>query len=345
MGILNEINRIKSLMLFENLKGGEKNVIEYINKLIESIGGKKLFETFFEGEKTVKEFKERLKTKILRGDYGKNMDEVTNNLKYLKGIGGVLKVIKSEYEKNPDDFKLLNYGGTIPEDKILSNINEKVLFGEFCRECKNPKEVREFIEYEIGKIKAIDEETQQFEDPEKFRKAALNFFGTNNYPALKPFLYKGFFDNMSTLFGLLDKRGFERDLKQIKDKYGIYSMQWAHSEPDDGVLDMNKLPTFLITFQENYEIKVSEANIKYPFNKEKPYPFNYLEGKLMLIHRTPEKKGNQFDIYLRIPSRLPNPQEFDGKIFDGKFVTVKPLGGSVIEVDTKLDVKFSITKK
>jgi hypothetical protein len=345
MSILNEINRIRRLMLFENFKGSEKIIINYIERLIENIGGEKLFDSFFEGEKTLRDFKERLKTKILRGDYGNNIGDVQNNLKYLKRIGAILGTVKREYEKNPDDFSFLNYGGTIPEDKILSNINEKVLYGEFCRDCKNPKDVRGFIEYEIEKMKAIDEETKQFDNPENFRKAAFNFFGTNNYPALKPFLYKGFFDNLRTLFGILDKRGFERDLKQIKDKYGIYSMQWAHSEPDDDVLDMNKLPTFLITFQENYEIKVSETNIKYQFDKEKQYPFNYLEGKLMLIHRTPEKKGNQFDIYLRVPSRLPNPQEFDGKIFDGKFVTVKPLGGSVIEVDTKLDVKFSITKK
>ena len=344
MSIVEEIYRIKNLMLSESFKGSEKIIEKYVEKLIEKIGGEKLFDSFFEGEKTLREFREEIKNKILKGDFGDTIGEVNNNLKYLKNIGAILGTLEREYNNNPDEFEKLNYDGTIPEDEILKNINQRVLYGEFCRDCKNPKDVKNFIDYEIEKIETIQQETERFNNPEQFRKAANKFFGTHDYPGLKPFIYKGFWDNLRTMFGILDKKGYDRNLKELKDRYGIYSMQWALSQKDESVLDFSKLPQLKLSFQENYEIKVSGAGINYKFEKGRQYPFAYIDEKRELFHRTPKGKGDVFDIYIKLPTKLPPRKDITDDVLEGKIMKIIPLGGTVIEVDTKIDVEFTITR-
>lgn len=344
MSIVEEIYRIKNLMLSESFKGSEKIVEKYVEKLTERIGGKKMFESFFDGEKTMNEFKKTLYDRILKGDYGNNVGEINKNLKYLKSVGAILGTLKREYENDPGKFEKLNYGGTVPEDEILENINKRVLYGEFCRDCKNPKDVSDFLNYEIKKIEVINKETEQFNDPEQFRKAANKFFGTHDYPGLKPFIYKGFWDNLRTMFGILDKKGYDKNLKELKDRYGIYSMQWTLSQKDDSVLDFSKLPQFKIKFKNNYEIKISEAGVKYSFEKDKEYPFAYIDEKRELFHRTPKGKGDVFDIYIKLPTKLPPKKDITDDVLEGKVMKIIPLGGTVIEVDTKIDVEFTITR-
>lgn len=344
MSIVEEIYRIKNLMLSESFKGSEKIIDKYVEKLIERMGGHSFFDSFFEGEKTLREFRNELKNKILKGDFGDNIGEVNNNLKYLKNIGAVLGTLKREYNKDPQKFEKLNYDGTIPEDEILKNINQRALYGEFCRDCKNPKDVSDFLNYEIEKIEVIQQETERFDNPEQFRKAANRFFGAHDYPGLKPFIYKGFWDNLRTMFGILDKKGYDRNLKELKDRYGIYSMQWALYEKDETVLDFSKLPQVKLNFNDTYEIKVSGAGVKYKFEKGKHYPFAYIDEKRELFHRTPRSKGEVFDIYIKLPTKLPPRKDISDDVLEGKIIKIIPLGGTVIEVDTKIDVEFTIIR-
>ena len=325
MGI-NEIYRIKELMLYEQFGGNEKIVPKYVNKVIDRVG-EVPFERFFNGEATLREFRGILIKKIKQGDYGNDFSQVSKNLQYLKRISSVLGTLEREYKKDPEKFDGLDgflFGGKGNPDNPLDGLNEKVLYGDFCKDCRSTNQVQEKLneviegkkkidKIEVDRAKEIEEIKRRVTDPVEAERMLDKLYGDTS--GLLSFFTKGHI-----------RRG-----QDILDKYGLRDSTTLSMGKHVVLLELLK-PIKLEVYDDNETQQTVMSE-----NKGKKLRTEYFEEEDVLIHKT---KGERFTIEIDMTK-----EPTEGDTYDTKVSRIRLHRGSVIQTDPKgANISFKILK-
>lgn len=249
--LFEEISRIKEIMLYEEFGASPQLIERYVDKVLERIDAYKLFDRFFNGEASLRKFREELIKKIKSGDYGNDFSEISKNLQYLKKSGMILAALEEVFEKDQQ--------GNIEKELGLSynDLAESTILGDWCLDCKSKDDVKTKIGGTIETKNRLKNATQEeFEDFIKGR------YGD-------PFGLLSFFKTHGT---------------RIED----ISKKWGISRPEGQDEEGIRMGDFkvLIEFLEDTQIKVPRHGVILEKRKGEKLPTEYSKEEEALIHRT-----------------------------------------------------------
>jgi hypothetical protein len=333
LGLLTEIYKIKKLMLAEEFKANKDIVPKYVDSILEKIGGEKFFDRFFNGEATLREFKDKMVNKIIDGDYGDNFSEVTKNLQYLKNIGAIIGTLDRRYKNDEESFPE-------NEENSYETLKEKTLYGQFCKNCKNQTDVNNELDRLLDIENKIKKNWKNLKDS-GFNPNDINMAFTlygKDPGKLFPYLSTKF-KNVKTLFGLLGKGGFLDRLDKTKEEWGIKGYDFSGNEKYN---TMKTLPKYYVKFEEPLIYKDASGN-SFEIKYGETLIFNYDRKDDLLIHKLAEKRKSNVNV---IKLELDGKPEM-GKRYEAKLKNVIPIKGKAfnIEPGSKYSVKIKIEEE
>jgi len=124
----------------------------------------------------------------------------------------------------------------------------------------------------------------------------------------------------------------------MKDKYGIYDLSYAESDPQK-TTKMSNLPKYLLQFISDVNYKREDAFVK--FKPEDKIMFNYDKKGKVLIHKTSQKKyTNASQVFIEM-----NEEPNIGETYGSKIIKMIPLKGETFAIEPNYKVKFKILPK
>jgi hypothetical protein len=316
---IKEIYRIRELMLYEQFGGNENMIPKYVEQVINKMGGEVPFERFFNGEATLREFRENLIEKIKVGDYGNDFSEVNNSLQYLKRLKAILGTLERQHEKDPEKFKDLDkflFGDEGSSENPLEGLFEKVLYGDFCNDCKSSLDVsdklNEVIEARKQVNQIVDDKAEELEqlkrktsDPREMEQLMKKLYG--DYYGLISFFTKGH-----------TRRG-----QDILDKYDL-------RDPHRVSMGKNRV---MIELLSDVNIDSDCGNVRWEAGKQ--LNTEYVESENQLVHKVKDQKCI---IYIVMRDRpQPNSEHFT------KIEKIVPLTGGDLQVEpSSKKIKFRV---
>ena len=308
-------------------------------------------------------FVELFKVFSLLNKYGKNTEPSKEIKKFFKNLYIITREGKSNYsdEKKRDQlFKkivgnmsnIINYlvsdikfnNGKQQVENVIREVDEKkqIIFTEFEVDAESVEDSFE----EFADTENIDDDGSFGQEGESERakmmrakeieRRGFNLYGKDAGKLFPRLSFK--FKDITTLFGLLGRGDLSGRQEKIKDRYGIYNLDYATS--DDGkTTKMTNLPKYTLEFINEVNVKKDKAFIK--LNPGDKVVFNYDKNKKMFIHKTSRAKyTNAALVFIEM-----NTEPKVGETYDSKIVNMIPLKGEAFSVNPNYKVKFKVIQK
>jgi len=308
-------------------------------------------------------FVELFKVFSLLNKYGKNTEPSKEIKKFFKNLYIITREGKSNYsdEKKRDQlFKKIVGNMSNIINYLVSDIkfnNGKQQVENVIREVDEKKQII-FTEFEVD-AESVEDSFEEFADTEdidndgnfgdegesekikmmrakEIERRGFNLYGKDAGKLFPRLSFK--FKDITTLFGLLGRGDLSGRQEKIKDRYGIYNLDYATS--DDGkTTKMTNLPKYTLEFINEVNVKKDKAFIK--LNPGDKVVFNYDKNKKMLIHKTSRGKyTNAALVFIEM-----NTEPKVGETYDSKIVDMIPLKGEAFSVNPNYKVKFKVIQK
>jgi hypothetical protein len=309
-------------------------------------------------------FAELFKVFSILNKYGKNSSVSKEIKKFFKNLYIITREGKSNYsdEKKRDQlFKRIvgNMGNII--NYLVSGIelvNKKQQVESIIREVDEKKQII-FTEFEID-AEAVEDSFEEFADTEdidndgdfgddseseqmkmmrakEIERRGFNLYGKDAGKLFPRLSFK--FKDITTLFGLLGRGDMEGRQEKMKDRYGIYSLDYATSDDTGKTKKMSNLPKYTLQFIN--EVKVNKDKAFINLKAGEKVVFNYDKNKKVFIHKTSRAKYTNAALIIIEMKTTPKV----GEVYDSKIVNMIPLKGEAFSVNPDYKVKFKVIQE
>lgn len=340
----------------------------YDNKLLEAprsrdMNKKQQLPTGWENQVS-KFFTELFEIFSILNKYDKNSSVNKEIKKFFKNLYIITREGKSNYsdEKKRDQlFKRIvgNMGNII--NYLVSGIdfvNKKQQVESIIREVDEKKQII-FTEFEID-AEAVEDSFEEFADTEdidndgdlgddseseqmkmmrakEIERRGFNLYGKDAGKLFPRLSFK--FKDITTLFGLLGRGDMEGRQEKLKDRYGIYSLDYATSDDNGKTKKMGNLPKYTLEFINEVKVNKDKAFIK--LKPGEKVVFNYDKNKKVFIHKTSRAKYTNATLVFIDMKTTPKV----GEVYDSKIVKMIPLKGEAFSVNPDYKVKFKVIQE
>ena len=228
-------------------------------------------------------------------------------------------------------------------ENIIREVEEKkqIIFTDFDI---NPEDIEDSFEnfadeYDIDNDDSDNQDQKWGDgkyDPKDIERAGFNLYGKDAGKLFPKLSFK--FKDIKTLFGLLGRGDMSGRQEKMKDKYGIYDLSYAQSDPQKAE-KMSNLPKVLLQFINEVNYKKDDAFVK--FKPEDKVMFNYSKKGNVLIHKTSQKKhtnASQILIEMKKEPRV-------GDTYESKIIKMIPLKGETFSIEPNYKVMFKVIQE
>ena len=229
----------------------------------------------------------------------------------------------------------------ISESKEFIKGRPKLKNENYILEADNLKGTITFIEFDLDQSN-IDDTIEEFNQENNLDNQEVNqdvanlaflLYGKDVGRLLPRYSTK--FSGIKSLFGLLNKGGYETSLEKAKEKWGVSRFDFKGDETLPK--GMSNLPMYNVEFIEPLDYSDKEGN-KFKINKGDILKFNYDKDNKVLIHKISKKfSSNVSQIYLDMDRK---PEE--GKEYNTRLTKIIPSKGGTFVVESNIRTKIKI---